>query len=116
MFLPSVVLWTRYKQRLHREKIGATHNEKLCVLSQEQERPLFSVSNTVKLYELTKAPPNYVIETLSLGPRNPVLDQFDSKEVLANLDSFLHYCQKKCVDDETITDINVKTLNYVKKV
>jgi len=56
-----------------------------------------------------------VIETLSLGPRNPVLDQFDSKEVFANLDNFLHYCKNNCVDEETMTDINVKTLNYVKK-
>ena len=65
-------------------KRSAPYTTKTMCTFQEQERPLFSVSNTVKLYELTKAPANYVIETLSLGPRNPVLDQFDSKEVLAN--------------------------------
>ena len=50
-----------------------------------------------------------------MGPRNPVLNQFDNKEVLATLDNFLHYCKKKKISDEIITDINVNTLNYVKK-
>ena len=54
-------------------------------------------------------------DTLSLGPRSPVLNKFDNKEVLATLDEFLHHCKNNCVDDEVITDINVKTLNYVKK-
>ena len=35
--------------------------------------------------------------------------------VLAELDDLLNYCKSKDVIEEVITDINVKTLNYVKK-
>ena len=55
------------------------------------------------------------METLSLGPRNAVLDRFEQKDVLAELDKFLSYCKEKKVSEETITDINLKTLNYIKR-
>ena len=64
---------------------------------------------------MNKAPPTYVMETLSLGPRNPVLERFDPKDVLVELDRFLNHCKKSFVSDEIITDVNVKTLNYIKK-
>ena len=35
--------------------------------------------------------------------------------VLAELDSLLNFCKDNQVDDEVITDINVKTLAYIKK-
>ena len=50
-----------------------------------------------------------------MGPRNPVLERFDPKDVLVELDKFLSHCKKNCLSDEIITDINVKTLNYIKK-
>ena len=55
------------------------------------------------------------METLSLGPKNAVLDRFDPKEVLAEVDGLLYHCKKNKVSDEIITDINVKTLTYIKK-
>ena len=113
--IPSVILHCRLKQRQVYEKGKDTHNKKLHTLSEEQEKPLFSVSNTVKLFGLNKAPPTYVMETLSLGPRNPVLERFDPKDVLVELDRFLNHCKKSFVSDEIITDVNVKTLNYIKK-
>ena len=60
-------------------------------------------------------PPSYVQETLSLGPRNAVLDQCDQKNLLAEVDGFLHFCAEKEVSGDIVTDINVKTLNYIKK-
>ena len=60
-------------------------------------------------------PPDYVMKTLSLGPRNAVLDPFDQKDILKELDLFLDHCSELYVPEETITDINVKTLNYIKK-
>ena len=92
-----------------------THNQKLHNLSEEQEKPLFSVSNTVRLFELDKTPPTYVMETLSLGPRNPVIERFNPNDVLVELDKFLKHCQKNYLSDEIMTDINIKTLNYIKK-
>ena len=72
IWFPSVILWTRIKQTKVCQEGKNRHNEKLCMLSEEQEKPLFSVSNTVRLFEIDKPPPQYVIDTLSLGPRNPV--------------------------------------------
>ena len=113
--LPSVILHTRLSQSKTCEEVKNTHNQKLHVLSEEQEKPLFSVSNTVRLFELNKVPPAYVLETLSLGPRNPVLESFDPKDVLVELDKFLKHCNKAYIPEETLTDINVKTFNYIKK-
>ena len=54
------------------------------------------------------------MDTLSLGPRNATLDKFNKNDILSELDDFLKYCRDKNIDEETITDINVKTLAYIK--
>ena len=43
--------------------------------------------------------------------------EFDPKEVLAEIDNLLRHCRDngKFLLDECVTDINVKTLNYIKK-
>ena len=113
--LPSIALYTRETRIATRRKQLRTHNKKLENLSEEQERPLFNVQNTVVLCGLETPPPAYVMETLSLGPRNAILDRFDPKDVLAEVDILLQHCKNKNVSDETITDINVKTLTYIKR-
>ena len=113
--LPSVILHSRISQNQHRVDGQNKHNKKLHNLSQEQGRPLFNVKNTVRLFDLPVTPPAYVIETLSLGPRTPILNPFDPKEVLATLDGFLYDCKQHKVSDEMMTDINIKTINYIKK-
>ena len=65
--------------------------------------------------DLNITPPNYVLETLSLGPKNAVLDKFEPKDVLAELDGLINHCTENNISDQTITNINVKTLNYIKK-
>ena len=102
------------RSKVRREQLG-THNKKLNNLSEEQERPLFNVQNTVVLWDIDKPPPEYVMQTLSLGPKNAILDQFDPKDILAEVDQLLNHCEKKNTPDEIITDINVKTINYIKK-
>ena len=92
-----------------------THNKKLTRLSEDQERPLFNVKNTVILCDLEVTPPTYVMETLSLGPKNSVLDRFDPKEILVEVDRLLYHCKTKNIADEIITEINVKTLTYIKQ-
>jgi len=82
-------------------------------LSEEQERPLFNVKNTVICSNLNHQPPKYVFETLSLGPKNSILGNFNHKEVLAELDSLLRFCRGKELNEELITDINIKTLTYI---
>ena len=113
--LPSVVIYTRLTRPNTRRQQCKIHNTKLTSLSEEQQRPLFNVSNTVVVCGLKTSPPKYVMETLALGPKNAILDRFDPKDILAEIDGLLHHCKISKVSDEMITDINVKRLTYIKK-
>ena len=113
--MPSIIFHSRYDRRIAHREQSAKHNKKLTNLSEEQERPLFQVLNTVRLCDIDLKPPKYVFDTLSLGPKHAVLDKIDSKDILAELDGLLHHCVRNNVSEEVITDINVKTLNYIKK-
>ena len=113
--LPSILLYTRLNTNIISRNQTLLHNKKLAALSEEQERPLFNVQNTVIMYELDRPLPTHVINTLSLGPKNAVLDAFNPRDILAEVDGLLYYCKSKHVSNDIITDINVKTLNYIKK-
>ena len=98
-----------------RRSVKNGHNKKLLALSEEQQRPLFSVQNTVILHELDETPPKYVMDTLSLGPKNSVLEKFNPHDVLAELDGLLSFCKDNNVTEDVISDINIKTIAYIKK-
>ena len=114
ILLPSVVWYSRGERRRNRKTVESKHEKKLKYLSLLQEKPLFNVINTVKTYDVDVPIPNYVLQTLSMGPRSPVLDKFNEKDVLSELDSFLNFCKGKPVPDSILTDLNIKTLNYIK--
>ena len=95
--IPSIVTFSRLNVMEHRHKQQAIHNKKLLDLSEEQGKPLFNVKNTVICYELDKEPPEYVLETLSLGPKNAVMDPVDLKQILMELDLFMEYCEKNII-------------------
>ena len=113
--LPSIVLYTRKKIKEFREIHKHKHEKKLTSLSLEQERPLFNIRNSVICLDLDVNPPSYVLQTLSLGPRNAILDKFNPKDVLTELDILIKHCKSHNISDEVITDINIKTLSYIKK-
>ena len=115
VLLPSIIFHSRIANRKVRKDVKSTHESKLLKLSEEQERPLFSVDNTVRLLELDRTPPTYVMETLSLGLKNAIIDKFQPKDILAELDVLLSYCKDNNVDRDIMTDINIRTFNYVKK-
>ena len=48
-----------------------------------------------------------VLQTLSLGPRNPVLERFDQNEILAELDSLMEFCKNKNIDKHQHKNLNV---------
>ena len=75
-------------QNIHLE-VTSTHQKKLDNLSKQQEQILFNVHDTVRLFELDIHPPKYVLDTLSMGPKNPILDKFNQKELLAEIDLLL---------------------------
>ena len=51
----------------------------------------------------------------SLGPKNSVLEKFNPHDVLAELDGFLNHCKENNATEDLISDINIKTINYIKK-
>ena len=114
--LISIAFHSRIQARAHYTTIKSTHDKKLLALAEEQERPLFSVDNTVICHNLDSVPPEYVMKTLSLGPKNAVLDRFEQNDVLAELDDLLKHCKQNKIDSQVISDINIATMKYIKKV
>ena len=112
----SVILHSRIDLRLLREKKSSSLNDKLSRLSKEQDKPLFNIKNTVICYQLDSTPPKYALETLSLGPRHSILDNFQQNDVLAELDSIVKHFKDIKIDESVITDLNIKTLSYIKKI
>ena len=110
--LPSVLLFTRVTLYNTRKNVEATHTKKLENLSKEQGRPLFNLHHTVKLFELDIVPPKHVLDTLALGPKNPVLEKSDWKAMLVEIDLLLNHLQEQNVSNETISDINIAAINY----
>ena len=58
-------------------------------------------------------PPKYVLDTLSMGPKNLILDKFNQKELLAKIDLLLNRLGKGNISN-VLNIINVATLKYVK--
>ena len=59
-------------------------------------------------------PPKYVLDTLSMGPKNLILDKFNQKKLLAEIDLLLNRLGKANVSNNVLNIINVATLKYVK--
>ena len=112
--IPSVILFTCISVSKTKQTVWKTHAKKLNSLSREQERPLFNVHDTVKFVDVDEAPPQYVLDTLALGPNNSILDKFNSKEMLAELDLLLKNCKNNNITSEVINDINAATMKYIK--
>ena len=109
-----VVLYSRTTvQNIHLE-VTSTHQKKLDNLYKQQERPLFIVHDTVRFFELDIHPPKYVLDTLSMGPKNPILYKFKQKELLAEINLLLNRLGKASVSNDVLNDINVANLKYVK--
>ena len=75
---------------------------------------MFDVHDTVRLHNINITPPRYVLDTLALGPKNAVLDQFNSFNLLAELDMLLKQCERNKIGRETVCDINIMVMKYVK--
>ena len=93
-------------------EVTSTHQKKLDNLSKQQERPLFSVHDTIRLFEFDIHSPKYVLDTPSMGPKNPILDKFNQKELLAEIDLLLNRLGKANASNDVL--INAATLKYVK--
>ena len=112
--IPSIAFHSRQDVKVVKNKVKETHKKKLEWLSNRQQRPLFDVQDTVKIADKDIHPPQYVIDTLALGPKNAVLDNFDPKDTLAQIDSLLYQCKRNQVSEDIMNEINVATFKYIK--
>jgi len=93
--IPSIIFHIRYNIQEFKKDLTRKLDQKLIKLSEDQEKPLFNVHNTVMCYNLPMKPPKFVIETLALGPRNSVLEKLDKNEILSELDEVIRFCRDK---------------------
>ena len=113
--LPSVAFHSRQSVREVPKLVKNTYQNKLLALSEQQDRPLFNVKNTVTLHDLDEVPPVYVMETLSFGPKNAELERFNRHDILAEVDYLLNHCKESNLSEDLISDINIKTIAYIKE-
>ena len=59
--------------------------------------------------------PKYVLETLALGPKNPVLEKYNVKTTLAEVDGLLEFCESKECSPDMKNEIEAATIRYNKK-
>ena len=76
--LPTVIVHSRLERCNRSRTIKSTYQKKILSLSERQQKPLFQVENTVIVHDVQCNIPNYVYQTLSLGPGHPVISKFDS--------------------------------------
>ena len=91
------------------------HKNKLLQLSEEQAKPLFNIMDSVKIIDVHVPIPDYVMQTLALGPKNPTLDKFDPNRILAEIDSVLEFCESRVPDPEMKNEMESGTISYNKK-
>ena len=72
------------------------------------------VKELIRIENMCLTRSKYVLDTLSMGPKNPTLDRFNQKELLAEIDLFLNRLEKANVSNNILNHINVATLKYIK--
>ena len=64
------------------------------------------------MFELDIVPTKNALDTLALGPKNPVLEKFDQNVMLAEI---VNRFQEENVSNETFSYINITAVNYIRK-
>ena len=59
--------------------------------------------------------PKYVLDTLGMGPKDPVLDHFDKKALLCEVDLLLEFGEKRVITEDQKNDIEASTVAYIKQ-
>ena len=115
ILIPSIAWHSNMELKEARLNLEEVHKKKLRVLSHEQGKPMFNINTSVKVVDVDVPIPKYVLDTLALGPKNPILDKFDKKDVLAEIDSLLEFGEKRMLSSDTLNEIETATVIYNKK-
>ena len=110
--LPSVSLYTRLELRRHKRDIRERHSKKLHALSNEQEKPLLTTGNNVRVLGDLQIP-SFVRDFLSMGPRHPVWSKFDGFSFMADMDRCLKDMQRS--EPELLNELNAAAVWYRKQ-
>ena len=113
--MPHIAKLVKVKIEAEAKSIRARHLAKIEKWSNRQDSPVCKIEGTIRIIGEIKTQPDYVIETLKYGPRNPILTRFDDKDTLCEMDLFLEYCETKLVKNESINDFNMHTHKYCKQ-
>ena len=71
--------------------------------------------DSVKVIDVDIEIPRYVLDTLALGPKHPVLDKFDLKTSLAEVEGLLEFCEPKDCPTGMVNEIEAASTRYHKK-
>lgn len=107
--IPRVALYSKVLVHRVRIEVLSAQKKKLENPSKQQQRPLFNVYETARLFKIDLQLPRYVLVSLALRPKNPVLDKVNEKEVLAEIDHLLNRVKSNGISNNAINDINVAT-------
>ena len=122
------VLWASITNVIHIEHIRMTlqledkHKWKLVCLSELQDRPIKENYKNVLVLDDDIQIPEFVMKCLSLGPKHPVLEKFNSNDVLTEIDCLLEHIEPKIIIDDngknieeaTKTSLRSKHINTLK--
>ena len=114
IMIESIASYCHEEVSLKRLVIKERHQNKLIQMAETQGRPLFGIHDSVKVIDVTIPIPKYVLDTLALGPKHPVLDQFNAKTTLAEVDGLLEYCESKESTPDMVNQIEAATVRYSK--
>ena len=113
--MDSIATYCHQEFDLKRLVIKERHKNKLLQMAERQGMPLFGIYDSVKVIDVEVPIPKYVLETLALGPKNPVLEKYNVKSTLAEVDGLLEFCESKECSPDMKNEIEAATIRYNKK-
>ena len=79
VLIPSIAMDCHYEATKLIRLLEDKHDKKIKMLSEEQRKPEYNVNESIKVLNVGVPIPDFVRNSLSQGPRSPVLDRFDKK-------------------------------------
>ena len=94
-------------------KLVETHEKKLIILSKKQDRPLLSTYSNVKILTDDIKLPEFVLSTLTMGPKSPALQAFNKNDILTEVDTLLEFLEPKIIRDDSGQNVTEATKNLI---
>lgn len=84
------LIYNIYQESLFfRVKLEDTNKNKNFGIASKQDEPIKDIYNNVKILDEDITLQEFVLNTLAMGPNHLVLDKYNAKEILFEVDSLL---------------------------